>query len=71
MKGVIMTVLFYKVGDLFTKSYFEAQGEFIKTHNKIEKCYVEFPYVDNLEDINKVTIEDLKEKYNKKEVRFN
>lgn len=65
-----MTITFYKVGNFFTKSYFEAQRVFIETKNPIEKCFVEFSNIDNLEEISKVTIEELVDKYSKKEVKF-
>mgnify|MGYP007038242813 CR=1 FL=1 len=61
-----MTIIFYKVGDFFTKSYFEVQRVFIETKNPVEKCFVEFSNIDNLEEISKVTIEKLVDKYNRK-----
>lgn len=64
-----MTVLIYKVGNSFTKSYFEAQK--ISTENKlsVEKIFVEYPNKE-LDEIFKVPIEELVDKYNKKEVKF-
>lgn len=57
-----MTVLFYLVNGTFTKSYFEA----LKLANgkcKVIPRYAEFTWIDNLEDLSKVTVKDIVERY--------
>lgn len=65
-----MTILFYKVGDNFYKSYSDAKNESVNTSNEMIKLIAEYPHIDNIEDIRQIKIEDLIDKYNRKEVKF-
>lgn len=58
-----MTVLFYKVEDFYTKNYFEAQNKSNELDKPIEKCFAEFPYIDELEKINELTMDEIIERY--------
>ena len=65
-----MTILFYKVGDFFTTKFDEA-----KVHEAESKCeciplYAEYPHIDDLVELSKITLEDLKNKYYTNDVKF-
>ena len=63
-----MTIVAYKIGDVFTKSFTEANNEYIKTGIKPEKFFITYGYINDIEDIRKITIEDIKVKYEDGEV---
>ena len=65
-----MTILFYKIDNVFTKSYSDVCEKVISLNCPYEKCYAEYPYIDNIEDTVKITINDLIDRYNRKDVRF-
>lgn len=59
-----MTLIFYKVGSQFTRLYSEAIKLADGKNYKIQTLYVEYPHIDYLEAANKITLEDLINKYN-------
>lgn len=58
-----MTVLFYKVEDFYTKNYIEAQNKSKELNKHMEECFAEFPYIDELEKINELTMDEIIERY--------
>ncbi len=65
-----MTILFYKVDQFFTKSKDEAKIVSDKLGCRVVSVYAEYPHVDDLDIISKITIEELKERFYKNDVKF-
>lgn len=63
-----MTIVAYKIGDVYTKSFNEANIEWNKTGIKPEKFFVTYGYINDIEDIKKITLEEIKAKYEAGEV---
>jgi len=64
-----MTIVFYKVGQFFTRNYTEACTISETQNTPKEKWYVEYPHLDDLESISKISIEEIKLKYEKGEAK--
>ena len=59
-----MTLMFYKVDSHFTRFYSEAVKLSDGRPYKIQTLYVEYPHIDDVESANKITLQDLINKYN-------
>lgn len=64
-----MTIVCYKVGDTFTKSFKEAIETALSVKDKITRFYYERTDIDDIDKIRNISLSDLEKAYSSKEVK--